>query len=83
MNKKNFKLKKENMLISQTECYFENPENSKKERFRMLTQKPTMELKELNGFCKHTKNVRNSQPCISMNFCTKFSKAQVLPCEYH
>ena len=26
------------------------------------------------------KNVRSSQPCISMNF---FSKAQFLPCEYH
>ena len=28
------------------------------------------------------KNVRSNQPCISMNFCTEFSKAQVLPCEY-
>ena len=40
-----------------------------------------MELKELNWLCKHIKNVRPSQPCISMNFCTKFSKAHVLPCE--
>ena len=38
-----------------------------------------MELKELNSLCKHMKNVRCSQPCISMNFCTEFSKAQVLP----
>ena len=28
------------------------------------------------------RNVRSSQPCISMNFCTEFSKAQVFPCEY-
>ena len=28
------------------------------------------------------KKVRSSQPCISMNFCTEFSKAQVFPCEY-
>ena len=28
------------------------------------------------------KNVRSSQSCISMNFCTEFSKAQVFPCEY-
>ena len=28
------------------------------------------------------KNVRSSQPCISMNFCIEFSKAQVLPREY-
>ena len=28
------------------------------------------------------KNVRNSQPGVSMNFCTEFSKAQVFPCEY-
>ena len=41
-----------------------------------------MELKELNSLCKHMKNVRCSQPCISMNFCTEFSKAQVLQCEY-
>ena len=27
------------------------------------------------------KKVRSSQPCISMNFCTEFSKAQVFPCE--
>ena len=38
-----------------------------------------MELKELNWLCKHMKNVRSSQPCISMNF---FRKAQVLPCEF-
>ena len=25
------------------------------------------------------KNFRSSQPCISMNFCTEFSKAQVFP----
>ena len=37
-----------------------------------------MELKELNWLCKHMKNVRSSQPFISMNF---FSKAQVLPYE--
>ena len=41
-----------------------------------------MELKELNRLCKHMKNVRSSQPRISMNFCTEFSKAQVFPCEY-
>ena len=39
------------------------------------------ELKELNRLCKHIKNVRRSQPCILMNFCTKCSKAQVLPCD--
>ena len=38
-----------------------------------------MELKELNWLCKHMKNVRNSQPCISMNFS---SWAQVLSFEY-
>ena len=27
-----------------------------------------IELKELNWLCKHMKNVRSSQPCISMNF---------------
>ena len=42
----------------------------------------TMELKELNWLCKHMKNVRSCQPCISMNVCTEFSKAHVLPCEY-
>ena len=26
--------------------------------------------------------VRSSQPCISMNFCTEFSKVEVFPCEY-
>ena len=41
-----------------------------------------MELKELNWFCEHTKNVRSSQPCTSMKFCTEFSKAQILLCEY-
>ena len=41
-----------------------------------------MELKKLNLLCKHIKNVRNNQPCTSMNFCTEFSKAKVLPCEY-
>ena len=40
-----------------------------------------MELKEIDGV-NIMKNVRSSQPCISMNFCTEFSKAQVLPCEY-
>ena len=28
------------------------------------------------------KNVRSSQPCTSMNFCTEFSKAKVFPYEY-
>ena len=32
--------------------------------------------------CELVKNVRNRQPCISMNFCTEFSKAEVLPCAY-
>ena len=41
-----------------------------------------MELKELNWLCKHMKNVKSSQPCTSMNFCTEFIKVQVLPCEY-
>ena len=41
-----------------------------------------MELKELNWLCQHTKNVRSSQPCTSMNFCIEFSKAQILLCEY-
>ena len=41
------------------------------------------ELKELNWLCKHMKNVSSSQPCISMNFFTEFSKVQVFPCEYH
>ena len=36
-----------------------------------------MELKELNWLCKHMKKVRSSQLCISMNFCTEFSKTQV------
>ena len=27
-------------------------------------------------------NVRKSQPCVSMNFCTEYSKAQIFPCEY-
>ena len=36
-----------------------------------------MELKDLNSFCKHMKNIRSSQPYISTNF---FSKAQVLSC---
>ena len=40
-----------------------------------------MELKELNCWCKHMKNVRSSQPFISTNFCTEFSKAQVFPCD--
>ena len=30
--------------------------------------------------CKHMKNVRNSQACISMNFCTEFSKARFSLC---
>ena len=34
-----------------------------------------MELKEL-WLCKHIKNVRSSQLCISMNICTEFSKVQ-------
>ena len=33
-----------------------------------------MELKQLNWFCKHMKNVRSSQPFISMNI---FSKAPI------
>ena len=33
-----------------------------------------MELKEPD--CVNMKNVRSSQPCISMNFCTEFSKAR-------
>ena len=41
-----------------------------------------MELKKLNWQCKHMKNVRSHQPCISKNFSTEFSKAQVLLCEY-
>ena len=28
------------------------------------------------------KKVRRSRPCISMNFCTEFSKAQVFSCVY-
>ena len=38
-----------------------------------------IELKELNSWCKHMKNVRSSQPCISKNFSTDSSKANVLP----
>ena len=34
-----------------------------------------MELKELNLLCKHMKNVRSRQPCISMNFCTESSSS--------
>ena len=34
-------------------------------------------IKELNWLCKHMKNVRSSYPCISMSFCTEFTKAQV------
>ena len=37
---------------------------------------------KLNWLRKHMKNVGSIQPCISMNFCTNFSKAQVFPCEY-
>ena len=29
------------------------------------------------------KNVASSQPCISINFSTEYSKAQALPWEYH
>ena len=36
-----------------------------------------IQVKELNWLCKHTKNVKSSQPCISMNFCTELSKEQV------
>ena len=32
-----------------------------------------IELKELNWLCKHMKNVRSSQPCISANFCNEFN----------
>ena len=35
-----------------------------------------IELKELNWLYNHMKNVRSRQPCISMNFCTEFSKVQ-------
>ena len=28
------------------------------------------------------KNVRSSQPCISINFCTELSETQFLPCQY-
>ena len=31
----------------------------------------------VNWLCKHMKNIRSSQPCISMNFCNEFSKGQV------
>ena len=41
-----------------------------------------MKLEELNWLCKHMKNIRNSQPCISMNFFNEFSKAQVFSCQY-
>ena len=41
-----------------------------------------IELKWLNWLCKYMKNVRSSQPGVSVNFCTEFSKAQVFPCEY-
>ena len=34
-----------------------------------------IELKELNCLCKHTKKVRSSQSCISMNFCTEWSSS--------
>ena len=30
----------------------------------------------------YMKNAKSSQPCISMNFCTEFSKAWVFLCEY-
>ena len=36
-------------------------------------------IKRLNWLCRHMKNVRSGQPCISINFCTEFSKAQVFP----
>ena len=36
-----------------------------------------MELKELNRLYKHVKNVRSSQPCISMNFCNEFNKSTI------
>ena len=39
-----------------------------------------MKLKQLNWLGKPMKNVRSSQPCTE--FCTDFTKAQVLPCEY-
>ena len=32
-----------------------------------------IKLKEANWLCKHMKNVRSDQPCISMNFCAEFS----------
>ena len=34
------------------------------------------ELKELNLLCKHMKNVRSSQPCISMNFVLNSAKLE-------
>ena len=39
-------------------------------------------IKELIWLCKHMKNVRSSQACLSMIFCTEFGKAQVLSCEH-
>ena len=33
------------------------------------------ELKELNWLWRHMKNVRSSQPCISMNVCTESSSS--------
>ena len=35
------------------------------------------ELKELNWLCKYMENVRSSQLCFSINFCTEFRKAQI------
>ena len=49
-------------------------------RFSNITT--IIQSKKLNCLCKHMKIVRSRQPYISMNFCTEFSKAQVLPCEY-
>ena len=43
---------------------------------------PKIGLKEVNSLCKHMKNVRSSQSCISMNSCTEFSKVQDFPWEY-
>ena len=37
-----------------------------------------IELKELNWLCKHMKNVRSSQPCISMNFVLNSAKHKFL-----
>ena len=37
-----------------------------------------IELKELHWLCKHIKNVRSSQSCVSINFCTESSSSMWL-----